>query len=253
MKLSRLWVSFLVAAMVAAAPLSLQARKEQSSGKMVDAGTFGIFINGQRVGSETFHIEQGRDKSVATAELKVQAAGQSATQTTQLEIAPNGDLLRYEWKSVAPEKSQVVVEQSNEFLVEHVMPGGDQKNIDIPFLVPHSTAVLDDNSFVQREILVWRYIATYMSNCASAPGEKGCRMPKTDFGVLVPRQHVTMKVTLEYKGREKVQIHGAEQELDHFDLRYEDGSTWSLFIDTSPGYRMVRIVIDADKTEIVRD
>ncbi len=247
MKPSRLWLSVLVLVVVAAAPAPLLAHKEQSAGKTVDAGTFGIFINGQRVGSETFRIEQGRDKSVATAELKVEGAGQRADQTTQLELSPNGDLLRYEWKSVSPEKSQVIVEPSSEFLVEHVMPGGNDKPLDIPFLVPHSTLVLDDNSFVQREILLWRYLAT----CAPATGEKGCHLPKTDFGVLVPRQHVSMKVTLEYKGREKVQIRGSEQELDHFDLRYEDGTTWSLFIDQS--YKLMRIVIDADKTEIVRD
>ena len=247
MKSSRLWFSVLVLLIAAAAPASLLAHKEQSAGKVVDSGTFGIFINGQRVGSETFRIEQGRDKSVATAELKVEGGGQRATQTTQLELAPNGDLLRYEWKSVSPEKSQVVVEPSNEFLVEHVAAAGDQKPMDIPFLMPHSTLMLDDYSFMQREILLWRYLAT----CSPAQGEKGCRLLKTDFGVLVPRQHMSMKVTLEYKGREKVQIRGSEQQLDHFDLRYEDGTTWSLFIDQA--YKLMRIVIDADKTEIVRD
>jgi hypothetical protein len=246
-KASRLWFSVLVLVGAVTLPASLLAYKEHEAGKVVDSGTFGIFINGKRVGSETFHIEQGREKSVATAELKVEGAGQQATQTTQLELAPNGDLLRYEWKSVTPEKSQVVVEQSNEFLVEHVLPGGNDKPMDVPFLVPHSTLVLDDNSFVQREILLWRYLAT----CTPAPGEKGCRLAKTDFGVLVPHQHLSMKVTLEYKGREKVQIRGSEQELDHFDLRYEDGTTWSLFVD--PAYKVMRMVIDADKTEIVRD
>ena len=247
MRSSRLWFAVPVLVVAAVVPASLLASKEQSAGKVVDSGTFGIFINGQRVGAETFRIEQGREKSVATAELKVGSAGQQATQTTQLELAANGDLLRYEWKSVSPEKSQVVVEQSNEFLVEHVIPGGNDKPIDVPFLVPHSTLVLDDNSFVQREILLWRYLAT----CTPAPEQKGCRLLKTDFGVLVPRQHISIKVTMEYKGREKVQIRGQELELDHFDLRYEDGNTWSLFVD--PAYKVMRMVIDSDKTEIVRD
>ncbi len=242
-----LWLLALLAGVVAA-PQPLLAHKEQSASKVVDAGTFGIYINGRRVGSETFHIEQSRDKSVATAELKVEGDNQHATQTSQLELAPNGDLLRYEWKSVSPEKAQVVVEPSSEFLVEHITPGGNDKPLDIPFLVPHSTLVLDDNSFVQREILLWRYLATCTP--AALP-EKGCRLTKTDFGVLVPRQHMSMKVTLEYKGREKVQLRGSEQELDHFDLRYEDGTTWSLFIDQS--YKLLRIVIDSDKTEILRD
>jgi hypothetical protein len=245
-KLSHVWFAVLVLAVAAPAPML--AHKEPNAGKVVDAGTFGIFINGRRVGSETFHIEQGKDKSVATAQLKVEGDSQHATQTTQLELAPNGDLLRYEWKSVSPEKAQVVVEPSNEFLVEHVVPGGNDKPIDIPLLLPHSTLVLDDNSFMQREILLWRYLAT----CApAAPPDKGCRLLKTDFGVLVPRQRMSMKVTLEYKGREKVQIRGAEQQLDHFDLKYEDGTTWSLFIDQS--YKLMRIVIDSDKTEVVRD
>ncbi len=247
MKLSRLWLAVVVIAVAAAVPASLLAHKQESGGKTVDSGTFGIFINGKRVGSETFRIEQGKEKSVATAELKVEGSDQRATQTTQLELAANGDLLRYEWQSVSPEKSQVVVEPNNEFLVEHVMPGGKDKPMDIPFLVPHSTMVLDDNSFMQREILLWRYLAA----ACPTPSEKGCPMPKTDFGVLVPRQHMSMRVTLEYKGKEKVQIRGHEMELDHFDLRYEDGTSWALFIDQN--YKLLRIVIDADKAEIVRD
>lgn len=242
MKPSRLKLAVLVAVVVVV-PASLLAHKEQSGGKTVDSGTFGIFINGRRVGSETFRIEQGKEKSVATAELKVEGG----TQTTQLELAANGDLLRYEWQSVSPEKSQVVVEPSNEFLVEHVMPGGKDKPLDIPFLVPHSTMVLDDNSFVQREILLWRYLAA----ACPTPSAKGCALPKTDFGVLVPSQHMSMRVTLEYKGKEKVQIRGNTMELDHFDLRYEDGTNWALFVDQN--YKLLRIVIDASKAEIVRD
>jgi len=241
------WVVLLMAVAVAL-PASLLAHKEEGGGKTVDSGTFGIFINGKRVGSESFRIEQGKEKSVATAELKVEGGDQRATQTTQLELAANGDLLRYEWQSVSPEKSQVVVEPSNEFLIEHVMPGGNEKPLDIPFLLPHSTMVLDDNSFIQREILVWRYLA---AACGPTPSEKGCAMPKTDFGVLVPRQHMSMKVTLEYKGKEKVQIRGNQMELDHFDLHYEDGTSWALFLDSN--YKLLRIVIDADKAEVVRD
>ena len=35
-----------------------QQKGKKESGKVVDAGSFGIFVNGKRIGTETFRIEE---------------------------------------------------------------------------------------------------------------------------------------------------------------------------------------------------
>ncbi len=244
--------SALLVTLILATPTLLSAGKEKaaSAGTIVDSGSFGVFVRGQRVATEQFQIEQGAEYSVAKSELKAGDGAEKAFQTAEMQIEPNGDLRRYTWRSESPERSEEVVEPSENFLVEHLTYDGNQKKQDIPFLMPHSTVILDDYFFSQREILVWRYIG---SACVVAPGDKGCKMDKAQFGALVPRQHVSMAVTVEYAGKEKVTIRGAERELDRFNL-HSESDDWVLYMaGPEDGLKLMRIVIPGAQTEVVRD
>src|SRR5581483_2215599 len=104
-----------------------------------------------------------------------------------------------------------------------------------------------DYFFVQRQVLAWRYLA---AGCHPAPGQQGCRLAKAQFGVLVPRQRASALVSMEYVGREKVVVKGAERELNRFKLE-SDGSEWGLWFDDQ--HRLVRVIIAAQNTEVLRD
>ena len=232
-----LWLSFSAVGPAIAA--------KTATGNVVDSGSFGIFVSGKRVGTETFRVEQRPDINIISSEIKVLEGGN--TQRSEMELTPNGDLRRYLWQEVQPGKAQVVVERSDEFLVERVISGGKEKTRDVSHMLPHSTAILDDNFFSQREILVWKFLA---SACTAGNGVLKCNPAPAQFGTLNPHQHVSSMVSLSFAGREKMALHGVDHDVFSCKLQTETGD-WLLWFDENK--KMVRIVIASENTEIIRD
>lgn len=222
--------------------LPLIAGAKKVSGNMLDSGTFGVYVNGKRVASEKFEILQSPEMSVAKAELKLDES--KHPQIAELQLRPNGDLIRYEWSE--KEQGTAVVEPKDEFLVEHVTLTQPSKTAEQPFILPPSTLILDDYFFSQRQLLLWRYLGT---QCNVKDG-KGCELAPTKFGVIVPRQQTSAQVTVEYTGREKIALRGGERELSRFEL-HTDGSDWTLWVDEA--YKIQKIAIVAEHTEVFRD
>jgi hypothetical protein len=220
---------------------SLGASKKPAT-QIIDSGTFGIYVSGKRVASEKFEITQSPEMSVAKAELKVEQARNP--QIAELQLSPSGNLVRYQWSE--KDQGTAVVEPKDDFLVEHVSLVSS-KSAEQPFILPASTMILDDYFFSQRQILLWRYIAT---QCHIKENEKGCPLAQAQFGVIVPRQQASMQVTIEYKGSQKVNIKGADLDLSRFELHTE-GNNWVVWIDQA--YKVQKITIDADHTEVYRD
>jgi len=210
---------------------------------VIDSGTFGVYVNGQRIASEKFEITQTPEMSVAKAELKVEQA--KSSQNAELQLSATGNLIRYEWKE--KDQGTAIVEPKDEFLVEHVNLVQPSKSAEQPFILPPSTLILDDYFFSQRQILLWRYLAT---QCKPKPGETGCPLSPSQFGVIVPRQQTSMQVSVEYKGQQKVSIRGADQDLSRFELHAE-GNDWVVWMDSN--YKVQKISIEADHTEVLRD
>jgi len=238
------------AALILVAPgVGADKKKEKTEkpGEVVDSGSFGVFVGGRRVATEKFQIEKRDDGSVARSELTVDDASQKATQTSELRLAPNGDLLRYSWKEQSPGKGETAVEPKDTFLIEYITPNPGDKAQEMPYFVPRATAILDDNFFTHRELLTWRYMGT---GCRLGLGQTNCRPPKMNFGVIVPRQGAFITVSLEYLGKEKVKLAAGERELSRFNLT-GDGMDWALWLDEQ--HRLVRILIVADNTEVLRD
>ncbi len=223
-------------------------KKTDAAPQIVDSGSFGIFVNGKRVATESFQIHQKEGFSVTTSELKMED-GSKAAQEAQLEIMANGDLRKYEWHEVNPTKARATVAPSDNFLIERLTPQPGDKPTELAFILPASTSVVDDYFFSHREILLWRYIATA---CGQASQNNRCKMEKLQFGVFVPRQQTPTMVSLEYKGREKIQLRGAERELDRVDMT-ADGLQWSFWVDPADSYKLQRVLVSSEKTEIVRD
>lgn len=221
------------------------AASKAGQGALVDSGSFGIFVNGKRIGTEKFQVERQANASIATSEVTVADGQVQASQSSELKLSPTGDVQRYAWRELSPGKAESVVEPKNEFLVQHISAGPTEKAQDQPYILTPSTAILDDYFFSHRELLAWRYLAE-----ACKTGEKECKLIPAQFPVLIPRQRLSITVRVEYAGREKVPVRGAERELDRFNLQSDD-EDWALWFDDS--HKLVRIVIAAQNIEIVRD
>jgi hypothetical protein len=61
-----------------------------------------------------------------------------------------------------------------------------------------------------------------------------------------------MPVRLELVGREKVLIRGTERELLRLNLK-GDEFTWALWLDDKDQFKLMRVLIPDDNTEVVRD
>jgi hypothetical protein len=223
-------------------------KDKDPTGQSVDAGSLGVFMNGRRVATEKFSIQQNTAGSVATSEFRTEPGIDPAAQSSELQLALNGDLRKYEWKEISPGKAQLVVLPNDTLLIERSTANPQDKEEEHPFLLPISTSVLDDYFFVHREILVWKYLAT---SCRQDKGQVTCpQNQQVKFGAINPHQRSSLLVSMAFTGKEKVPVHGVERELNHFLLK-SDAGDWSLWLDDQ--FKLVRILVASDNTEVVRD
>jgi hypothetical protein len=211
----------------------------------VDSGSFGVFVRGQRVVTENFSVQQDNGVSIVKSHLQ-EAGNSTAGQSSDLQMMGSGELIRYEWND---SNSSLVVTPKDEFLLEKITTGSSAKPAEQPFLMPNTSAILDNNFFIHREVLAWRYLAT---NCHGDGGTLKCQQGPVEFGVLVPQDRTSMRVRLELAGREKVTIRGVEHELLRLNLKGE-AFTWALWVDDKDQFKLMRVQIADDNTEVVRD
>lgn len=212
----------------------------------VDSGSFGIFIKGQRVATETFHIDQQNGNSIVRSQLKETGGADSTSQKSDLEMTANGELLRYEWSQSSG--GALSVFPDNDFLKEKIVTSAATKPAEQAFLLPSSSPILDNNFFVHREVLAWKYLA--VAPCKDENNHRHCE--PADFGALVPQDRTSMSVRMELVGKEKVTIRGAERELLRLNLSGENYQ-WALWVDEQDHFKLMKVSIPADNTEVVRD
>lgn len=221
-------------------------KPKPATNPVVDSGSFGVFIRGQRVLTEAFHIEQENGLSIIKAQIK-DAASSGTVQKSDLEITSSGELIRYDWSQDSG--GSLTVLPNNDFLIEKITTGATGKPAEQPFLMPTTSMILDNNFFVHREVLVWRYLA---ADCSSEGGNLKCQQGPVEFGTLVPQDRTSMRVRVELVGKEKVPIRGTERELLRVNLTGESFA-WALWIDAQDQFKLIRVSIPADNTEVVRD
>jgi hypothetical protein len=219
--------------------------KAPASG-MVDSGSFGVFVRGQRVVTETFSVQQ--QNGISTVKSRLEDVGDSVAlkQHSELEMTGLGELMRYDWTDGT---GSLLVTPNNEFLLEKITSSPSAKAAEQPFLMPSTSAILDNNFFIHREVLAWRYLAT---NCKTEDASTKCQQGPLEFGVLVPQDRASLRVKMELVGREKVTIRGAQRELMRLNLMGEEFS-WSLWVDDKDQFKLIRVLIPDANTEVVRD
>ncbi len=246
MKLQRK-LMLVIVLLTAATAFAGNKKAEPAAGTLVDSGSFGVYVKGKRVATESFQIEQMPDMSIAKSEFKAGDGSNQAVQNSELVLAPNGDLRKYTWNELSPAKAQTTVEPQDRVLIQHIVGGPGDKPMDQPYILPSSTVILDDYFFSQRELLAWRYLGGY---CKPDRQSGACKLVRAQFGALVPRQRTSLLVNMEYVGQETVNVKGQNRQLSRFNLQSE-GLDWALWLDEN--YKLIRIYIAAESTEVVRD
>lgn len=241
------WATAFLLSVAALGPARAADKKNANKPQNVDSGTFGIFVKGQRVASETFAIQQENDARVIKSQLKEIVGSNPISQKSDLEITPTGALLHYDWSQDSG--GSLSVFPDNDFLKERIMSSASAKPAEQAFLMPSTSAILDNNFFVHREILVWRFLAAV---CKPENGTLKCQQDPGEFGVLIPQDRTSIHVRLELIGREKVTIRGAERDLLRLNLKGENFE-WAIWVDDKDQFKLIRALIPADNTEVVRD
>jgi hypothetical protein len=237
----------MIAVLAGAVGTYARDKKDNATNQAVDAGSFGVFIKGQRVVTESFTVQQENGNSVVKARLQETGGSGGAVQKSELQMTATGELVRYEWSDGSG--GSLVVTPKDEFLLEKMTAPGSTKPAEQPFLMPNTSAILDNNFFIHREVLAWRYLAT---NCQTVSGNLKCQQGPLEFGVLVPQDRTSMRVRLELVGREKVTIRGTERELLRLNLQGETFA-WSLWVDDQDRFKLMRVAIPDDNTIVLRD
>jgi len=219
--------------------------KPKAADNMVDSGSFGVFVRGQRVVTETFSVQQENGISTVKSHLQ-QADASAAGQKSELLTTSGGELVRYEWSDG---DSSLVVTPKDEFLTEKITPSTSAKPVNQPFLLPNTSAILDNNFFIHRELLAWRYLS---ANCHPDGGDQKCQQGGLEFGVLVPQDRTSMRVRMELVGPEKIKFKGTDRELLRLNLMGESFS-WALWVDPKDQFKLIRVLVAADNTEVLRD
>jgi hypothetical protein len=221
-------------------------KAKSDSKQTIDSGSFGVFVKGQRVLTETFSVHQEEGISDVKSRLEEASGSTPVKQNSELRMTSSGELIRYDWTDGT---GSLMLVPNNDFLLEKITPSPAAKAAEQPFLMPSTSAVLDNNFFVHREVLAWRYLAT---NCKTEAGSLKCQQGPVEFGALVPQDRTSLRVRMELVGREKIVIRGAERELLHLSLMGEEFS-WALWVDEKDQFKLIRVLIPDASTEVVRD
>ncbi len=231
-------------ALILALPAAVSAGSKETEGKKVDSGSFGVFMAGRRMGTETFSITQNANGSVIQSEFKTEGVANQAAQSSEMQLTATGEIRRYDWKELSPGKAQSGILPNDQVLMQKWSANPDEKPQEQPYLLPSSTSILDDYFFVHRELLVWKYLALA---CPKGKAEPCQRM---QFGTLNPHQRSSAPVSMEFLGRQKTTVRGTEQSLFKVELK-SDAGAWELWLDDQ--FKVIRIQVPTENTEVVRD
>lgn len=229
--------------------MSASDKDKAAATPYVDSGAFGVFIGGQRVMTETFHIGQENGNSSISSQINEGLASGTLLQKSDMDMTGSGELLRYSWSQEKEPRSSLTVVPNNEFLLEKITPPGATKAAEQPFLMTSKSPILDNNFFVHRELLAWRFLA---SACQPGGGGLQCKRDPAEFGILVPQDRTSMHVRMSLVGKQKTSIHGVERELLRLTLAGE-AFEWALWVDEQDHFKLIKISIPEANTEVVRD
>ena len=116
-------------ALILALPAAVSAGSKETEGKKVDSGSFGVFMAGRRMGTETFSITQNANGSVIQSEFKTEGVANQAAQSSEMQLTATGEIRRYDWKELSPGKAQAGILPNDQFLMQKWSANPDETDV----------------------------------------------------------------------------------------------------------------------------
>ena len=170
----------------------------------------------------------------------------SSGQNSSLQMTSSGELVRYEWSDGS---GSLLVVPKNDFLLEKITTSALQ---DGRTAVPHAQHFGDSG---QQFFCSSRSADLALSGLRLPDRERRPKVPAGAGGIWSAgasgsRRRCGLRVEL--VGREKLTIRGTERELLRLNLKGESFS-WALWVDEKDQFKLMRVLIADDNTEVVRD
>ena len=205
--------------------------------RVVDGGTFTLYLNGGRIGEERFVIREepaGRAGPVyrAGAELNLKLAGRTMRVSVAVEtIGADCRPRRYEMQINGPETITITGSLAHERMRLDIRSAdGDEMK---EFLVRGQAAILE------------RHIAHHYFFAAKMFGDAA----SGELVLIVPRQRLQQRAVLEDRGTESVRIGERELVLRHLAIVTEARTTHHFWLD---GDRVMRVDVPEEGFLAVR-
>src|ERR1700722_15261454 len=119
------WATVLILGGAALLSASDKKDKAKPAGpQMIDSGSFGVFVRGQRAVTEAFSVQQDNGVSLIKSQLKETGSSAAFGQKSELQITSSGELVRYTWDDGS---GSLVVTPNNDFLLEKITTAASTK------------------------------------------------------------------------------------------------------------------------------
>lgn len=217
---------------------------DSKSPSVVDSGQLSIVVNGKKVATENFTMQQGANGSSVTSRLTFDDGATKAQQESELELGTDGAIRKYTWQEKEPGKARLTAEpQDKSFIVvrqketDAAAPKDSTHPVDIS-----ATTIVDDNFYSHLQVLMWRYLAL------SCPNQQ-CRFGEQKLPVFVPHQEMAQLFTITFEGNDTLRLRQGRTDVTKFRVITEGGEmhVWM------QGTKLMKLLMPAAAVEVTRE
>jgi hypothetical protein len=201
------------------------------SGLVPDKGHFRIMANGKEAGQEDFEISAAGGNWIVQGKSTIQTAKGPTHINGALELAGNGNPVRYEWSTDGDKKASATITFNGPSASIALNLANTQPYTQQLTFGSEPVAILDNNLYDQYAVLAGIYDWS----------KKGAQT----FSVLVPQELTPGSVTVESLGKQDLD----GKQMEELSVKTSDLEI-SLFLDKG---HLMRIVAPQSDVEIVRD
>jgi hypothetical protein len=217
---------------------------DSKSTSVVDSGQLSIVVNGRKVATENFTMQQGAGGSSVTSRLMFDDGARKAQQESELELGADGAIHKYTWQEKEPGKARLTAEpQDKSFIVvrqketDAATPKDSTHPVDIG-----ATTIVDDNFYSHLQVLMWRYLAL---SCAN----QQCRFNEQKLPVFVPHQEMAQLFTITFEGNDTLRLRQGRTDATKFRVMTEGGEM-HLWMQ---GTKLMKVLMPTAAIEVTRE
>ena len=217
---------------------------DQKAPSVVDSGQLSVVVNGRKVATENFTMQQGAEGSSVTSRLSFDDGVSKAQQESDLELGADGAIRKYTWQEKEPGNARLTAEpQDKSFIVVHMKENDAAAAKDSTHPVDISaTTIVDDNFYSHVQVLLWRYMAL------SCPNQQ-CRFGEQKLPVFVPHQEMAQLFTISFEGGDTLRLKQGKTDVNKYRVVTEGGEmhVWM------QGTKMMKLLMPSAAVEVTRE